>query len=247
MSGAAVKRTQSWTVAALAAAVLALTSCGTGQPDAAAASSQAPTGASPSSPAPSGGDAGATPSPTPSPALKLHNFTSHQLAFRYPADWTVTTQLHPMGPAMREIATLRTADGTEVLGVFLNWTPQDVGFEVTRSVLDAEPIPGLGAGAVEPGHYAFYAETAGSAADTASAGSGVEYFMTVSPGRPIDGPGQRHGGFDKGVVQISGGYAVAADVPPALLAFENAQAAREWLASPLGQQLKEVLLSLTVY
>ncbi|WP_077490725.1 hypothetical protein [Sinomonas mesophila] len=236
-------RTLSWTAAALAAAVLALAGCGAPWPEATAPASSAPAGASAPASAPSGGDAGATPSPTPSPALKLHNFTAHQLAFRYPAGWTVTSELHPMGPAMREIATLRTADGTEVLGVFLNWTPQDVGFEVTRSVLDAEPVPGLGSAAVELGHYAFYAETpaAGSAA------SGLEYFMTISPGRPIDGPGQRHGGFDKGVVQISSGYAVAADVSPALLEFESPEAARKWLASPLGQQLKEVLLSLTVY
>lgn len=229
-------RSHSWTAAALAAAVLALAGCGTPQPGAAGPSSTA-------SPVPAPSSADAAPSPTPSPALKLHNFTSHQLAFRYPADWTVTTELHPMGPAMRETATLRAADGTEVLGVFVNWTPQDVGWEVTRSVLDAEPVPGLGSAAVEPGHYAFYAEYPASE----SAGSGVEYIMTVSPGRPVDGPGHRHGGFDKGVVQISAGYAVAADVPPALLAFESPEAAREWLASPLGQQLKAVLLSLTVY
>ena len=240
-------RTLSWTAAALGAAVLALSGCGAPRPEATAPATSAPSGASAPASAPSSGDAGATPSPTPSPALKLHNFTAHQLAFRYPADWTVTSELHPMGPAMREIATLRTADGTEVLGVFLNWTPQDVGFDVTRSVLDAEPIPGLGSAAVEPGHYAFYAETAGSAAGGGSAAPGIEYFMTIAPGRPIDGPGQRHGGFDKGVVQISSGYAVAADVAPALLEFESPEAARKWLASPLGQQLREVLLSLTVY
>ena len=237
-----------WAVsAAIVAAALALSGCGTPRPDAtgapAAATATAGEPSASASAATSPADAGAAPSPTPSPALRLHNFTSHQLAFRYPADWTVETRLDPMGPDTREIATLRTADGTEVLGVFLNWTPQDVGWEVTRSVLDAEPVPGLGSAAVDPGHYAFYAEYPASG----SGAPGVEYFMTVSPGRPIDGPGHRHGGFDKGVVRISSGYAVAADVPAELLAFEGPAAAREWLASPLGQQLKEVLLSLTVY
>lgn len=224
-------------VALLSAGVLAGCSVSTPAGDAAPQRTTAP-GPAPSSASPRA----AAPTVTPPPALKIHRFASHTLSFRYPSDWQVAAEVRPIGTRgdQRETATVSDASGRTVLSVFVNWAPQDVGADVSRAVLDAEPIPGLGSAAVRPGYYAFYAETL--------EGSGVvSYAMTIAPGRPVDGPGQSRGGPSDAVVQIGSGYAVAADASPEIMQFRDAGQARAWLASDEAQRLKSILLSLTVY
>lgn len=202
-----------------------------------------PPGPAPSSASPSG----ASPSrATPQAAPTIHRFTSHPLSFRYPADWSVASEVRPRGPSgeVRETATVSDAAGRGLLDIFVNWAPQDVGAEVTRAVLDAEPVPGLASAAVRPGYYAFYAETAAGAGPGSEA---VSYFLTLSPGRPVDGAGQRHGGPLDSTVPMAAGYSVAADANAGLLHFRDASEALAWLASPEGQTLKAILTSLTVY
>lgn len=236
-------------VALLAAAVLA--GCASASPAAAptapgsgrttAAAAAPPSGTAGGSTAGSASPSGAS---TPV-ALAIHRFTTHTLSFRYPSDWSVAPEVTPMGGGghQRETAAIRDATGRAVLHVFVNWAPQDVGMNVTRAVLDTEPVPGLGSAAVRPGYYAFYAETIEGAGT-------VSYAMTITPGRPVDGTGQSRGGPSDALVQIGqngSAYAVAADASPEIMQFASAGDARAWLASAEGQRLKTILLSLTVY
>ncbi|MDR6622443.1 hypothetical protein [Sinomonas atrocyanea] len=228
-------------VALLAAGVLV--GCSAGPPLApprTTAAGPAPSSASPGGASPSRATSEAAPA--------IHRFTSHPLSFRYPSDWSVAAEVRPIGPGgeVRETATVLDGGGRRLLDVFVNWAPQDVGTEVTRAVLDAEPVPGLGSAAVHPGYYAFYAETEAGALDRAGRPA-VTYSMTLSPGRPLDGPGQRHGGPFDSTVQIAAGYSVGADASADLMTFGDAAEALGWLGSEDGQRLKAVLMSLTVY
>lgn len=233
-----LRRAAGHTVVALLAAG-ALAACSAAAPADEAQPERTTSGAAPPSSAATGSRA---PTATAPAALKIHRFTTHTLSFRYPAEWSVGAEVVPMGVqgVQRETATVRDPSGRVVLSVFVNWSPQDVGTAVTRAVLDAEAIPGLGSAAVSPGYYAFYAETA--------EGSGaVSYAMTITPGRPVDGPGQSRGGPSDAVVRIGDQYAVAADVSPEIMQFPHPVDARTWLASEEAQKLKTILLSLTVF
>ncbi|MGY3566226.1 hypothetical protein [Sinomonas sp. RB5] len=207
--------------------------------------SAGPSPAPPSAASPGGASPGGA---TSQETAAIHRFTSHPLSFRYPSDWSVAAEVRPIGPGgeVRETATVVDRAGRRLLDVFVNWAPQDVGTEVTRAVLDAEPVPGLGSAAVRPGYYAFYAETEAGAVGPDRAPA-VTYSMTLSPGRPLDGPGQRHGSPFDSTVQIAAGYSVGADASADLMTFRDAAEALRWLGSPEGQRLKAILTSLTVY
>lgn len=226
-------------VAALtAAAVLAVSGCGTsdsgGSPPSADVTAPGSTSATPA-PGASGPTTAAGVEPSSSApaqaAAKTYTFPDGRVSFEYPADWRVELFTGEQTPATSGTATVFDASGTAQATVYSGRFADGVGYQVARTVFESEPVPGLAQQPAPAAHYSFYVDRMDDK---------PTYRMHLTAGAPQPGGGSA---LD-GIIRVGEGVVVA-EVKFIDQPFASDAAAQSWLAGEEGQSLKRLLLSIS--
>ncbi len=214
-------------LAATAAAALSLAGCATEAPAGSADTSAAPaTQAATQCPAPTIVPA-ATSSPVPD-GPETFTFADGRLSFSHPEGWRVEHEQVSASPAV-ETATVLDASGKEQINIYYSQVGDAVAGNVSRVVLETDPVPGMRGHSVPTPHSSFYVDHAFGAAT---------YRMGLTPGLPISPDGQ----VQYGLVRI-GDRILTADVLFTAAPFADDVAAKAWYWGDEGRALKSVLMS----
>jgi hypothetical protein len=217
-------------LAAITAGVLSLAGCAAGAP---AGSSGGPsaapaTQAATQSPAPTIVPA-ATSSPVPKGPVTF-TFPDGRLSFAHPEGWRVEHEQVSASPAV-ETATVYDAGGKEQVAIYYSEIGDATAGNVSRFILETDPVPGLIGAAVPTPSSSFFVDHAFGTAT---------YHMGLTPGSPVSPDGQ----VQYGLVML-GGRILTADVLFDGRQFANDEAAKEWYWGDEGRSLKALLMSFT--
>lgn len=166
----------------------------------------------------------------PAAQTQLFAFPDGRTSFRHPAGWTVDLVHAPEGGTAT--ATVASPDGALKLAVFVGRITDAVTGPVTRTVLDEAPVPGLAQQPAPAAHYAFYLDD----------GAGLHsYHLRLVAGSPDGGEAMA---LD-GIIRTETGILLAEVQFAQSPAFQTTDAAKAWLASAQGQQVRAMLLSIS--
>jgi hypothetical protein len=169
----------------------------------------------------------ATSSPVPKGPVTF-TFADDRLSFTHPEGWSVKHEQVSASPAV-ETATVLDASGKEQINIYYSQVGDAVAGNVSRFVLETDPVLGLLGHSVPTPHSSFYVDHAFGAAT---------YRMGLTPGLPISPDGQ----VQYGLVKI-GDRILTADVLFAGAPFADDVAAKAWYWGDEGRALKSVLMS----
>lgn len=226
---------------ALTAGVLSLAGCAAGTPAGSSGSAgpatQAATqsvGAPAESSAPTAAlstDPSIVPAATSSPVPQgpeAFTFSDNRLSFAYPAGWRVKHEQVSASPAV-ETATVYDAAGTEQINIYYGQVGDATAGNVSRNVVETDPVRGLIGASVPTPHSSFYVDRTDGTAN---------YRMGLTPGLPVSPDGK----VQYGLVRL-GDRILSADVLFTEPRFEGDEAAQDWYWSDEGRALKSVLMS----
>jgi hypothetical protein len=213
-------------LAATVAAALSLAGCAADDTAGDGGSSTGPTAQAVTPSPPASIVPAATSSPVPE-GPESFTFSDGRLSFSHPEGWRVEHEQVSASPAV-ETATVLDAGGKEQINIYYSQVDATAG-NVSRFVLETDPVLGLRGHSVPTPHSSFYVDHAFGAAT---------YRMGLTGGLPISPDGQ----VQYGLVKI-GDRILSADVLFAAAPFADHVAAKEWYWGAEGQALKSVLMS----
>lgn len=171
----------------------------------------------------------ATSSPVPKGPVTF-TFPDGRLSFAHPEGWRVEHEQVSASPAV-ETATVYDAGGKEQVAIYYSEIGDATAGNVSRFILETDPVPGLiGAAVPTPGSSFFVDHAFGTAT----------YHMGLTPGSPVSPDGQ----VQYGLVML-GDRILTADVLFDGRQFANDEAAKEWYWGDEGRSLKALLMSFT--
>ncbi|MDQ0674774.1 hypothetical protein QFZ36_002335 [Pseudarthrobacter siccitolerans] len=169
----------------------------------------------------------ATSSPAPAGPVTF-TFADGRLSFAHPDGWRVEHEQVSASPAV-ETAAVFDASGNEQVAIYYSQVGDATAGNVSRFVLETDPVPGLVGAAVPTPSSSFFVDHALGAAT---------YRMELTAGSPVSPDGQ----VQYGPIKL-GDRILTADVlftgPP----FAGDEAAKAWYWGAEGQALKSVLMS----
>ena len=157
-------------------------------------------------------------------------FADGRLSFAHPEGWRVEHERVSESPAV-ETATIHDADGTERINIYYGQVGDATAGNVSRFILETDPVLGLRGHSVPTPSSSFFADHADGA---------IHYRMALTPGSPVSPDGQ----VQYGLVKI-GDRILTADVLFDGQPFADEEAAKAWYWGADGQALKSVLMSLS--
>jgi hypothetical protein len=169
----------------------------------------------------------ATTSPVPKGPVTFM-FADGRLSFAHPEGWRVEHEQVSVSPAV-ETATVYDAGGYEQINIYYSQVGDATAGNVSRFILETDPVPGLIGAAVPTPSSSFYVDHAFGTAT---------YRMGLTAGSPISPDGQ----VQYGLVRI-GDRILTADVLFTEPRFAGDEAAQTWYWSDEGRALKSVLMS----
>jgi hypothetical protein len=155
-------------------------------------------------------------------------FADGRLSFAHPEGWRVEHEQVSASPAV-ETATVIDAAGNEQVALYYSQVGDAVAGNVSRFILETDPVPGLIGASVPTPSSSFFVDHAFGTAT---------YRMALTPGSPVSPDGQ----VQYGHVML-GGRILAADVLFTGQPFADEDAAKGWYWSDEGRALKAVLMS----
>ncbi|MDP9988545.1 hypothetical protein J2S98_003733 [Arthrobacter oryzae] len=213
-------------MALAAAGALGLTGCADGTAGGGGASTGSAAGTSAAGP-PASIIPAATSSPAPAGPV-IFTFADGRLSFARPEGWDVKHEQVSASPAV-EIATVSDAGGKEQVAIYYSQVGDVTAGNVSRFVLDTDPVPGLIGAAVPTPSSSFFVDHAFGTAT---------YHMGLTAGPPVSPDGK----VQYGLVML-GDRILTADVLFAGAPFPDDEAAKAWYWSGEGQMLKALLMS----
>ncbi|WP_455835947.1 hypothetical protein [Pseudarthrobacter siccitolerans] len=171
----------------------------------------------------------ATSSPAPAGPVTF-TFPDGRLSFAHPEGWRVNHEQVSASPAV-EIATVYDAGGKEQVAIYYSEIGDATAGNVSRFILETDPVPGLIGAAVPTPSSSFFVDHALGT---------VTYHMGLTPGAPVSPDGQ----VQYGLVML-GNRILTADVLFDGRQFANDEAAKEWYWGDEGRSLKALLMSFT--
>lgn len=199
--------------AAIAAAALSLAGC-------AASTSAEPTGSS---------TPGATaPAAFRADSLVTVTFPDGRLSFQHPKGWHVEFFNASESPYVGT-ATVSDPTSQAKISIYTGQIADVVASSAARTVLEADPVPGLVGQSVPTPHSSFFVDRSGDAAT---------YRMGLTPGLPVSPDGE----VQDGLVML-GDRVLTADVVFTGQPFANDEEAKAWYWGTEGQALKALLMS----
>ncbi|MDQ0828139.1 hypothetical protein QFZ60_004312 [Arthrobacter sp. B2I5] len=216
----------SFLLAASAAAALSLAGCAEG-PAADGGSSTAPAARTTAASPPAAIIPVATSSPAPAGPVTF-TFADGRLSFAHPEGWRVEHEQVSASPAV-ETATVYDAGGKEQVAIYYSQVGDATAGNVSRFILETDPVPGLIGAAVPTPSSSFFVDHAFGTAT---------YHMGLTAGSPISPDGQ----VQYGLVML-GDRILTADVLFTGPSFANDQAAKDWYWGDEGRTLKALLMS----
>ncbi|WP_458780170.1 hypothetical protein [Arthrobacter sp. D3-16] len=155
-------------------------------------------------------------------------FPDGRLSFAHPEGWRVKHEQVSASPAV-ETATVYDATGNEQINIYYSQVGDATGGNVSRFILETDPVPGLIGAAVPTPSSSFYVDHAFGTAT---------YRMGLTAGSPVSPDGQ----VQYGLIKL-GDRILTADVLFTGQPFANDDAAKEWYWGGEGRELKAVLMS----
>lgn len=171
----------------------------------------------------------ATSSPVPKGPVTF-TFRGGRLSFAHPEGWRVEHEQVSASPAV-ETATVYDAGGKEQVAIYYSEIGDATAGNVSRFILETDPVPGLIGAAVPTPSSSFFVDHAFGTAT---------YHMGLTPGSPVSPDGQ----VQYGLVML-GDRILTADVLFDGRQFANDEAAKEWYWGDEGRSLKALLMSFT--
>lgn len=171
----------------------------------------------------------ATSSPAPAGPVTF-TFPDGRLSFAHPEGWRVEHEQVSTSPAV-ETATVYDAGGQEQVAIYYSEIGDATAGNVSRFILETDPVPGLIGAAVPTPSSSFFVDHAFGTAT---------YRMGLTPGSPVSPDGQ----VQYGLVML-GDRILTADVLFDGRQFANDEAAKEWYWGDEGRSLKALLMSFT--
>ncbi|WP_050057316.1 hypothetical protein [Pseudarthrobacter siccitolerans] len=171
----------------------------------------------------------ATSSPAPAGPVTF-TFPDGRLSFAHPEGWRVEHEQVSASPAV-ETATVYDAGGKEQVAIYYSEIGDATAGNVSRFILETDPVPGLIGAAVPTPSSSFFVDHAFGTAT---------YHMGLTPGSPVSPDGQ----VQYGLVML-GNRILTADVLFDGRQFANDEAAKEWYWGDEGRSLKALLMSFT--
>lgn len=169
----------------------------------------------------------ATSSPVPRGPVTF-TFADGRLSFAHPEGWRVEHEQVSTSPAV-EMATVLDASGKEQINIYYGQVGDVTPGNVSRNVIETDPVRGLIGASVPTPSSSFYIDRADGA---------IQYRMGLTPGLPVSPDGQ----VQYGLVKI-GDRILSADVLFTEPRFDGPEAAQAWYWSDEGRALKSVLMS----
>jgi hypothetical protein len=160
----------------------------------------------------------------------MFTFADGRLSFAHPEGWRVEHEQVSVSPAV-ETATVYDAGGKEQIAVYYSQVGDATAGDVSRYILETDPVPGLIGASVPTPSSSFYVDHASGTAT---------YRMGLTPGSPVSPDGQVQYGF-----VMLGDRILTADVLFPRQPFTDDQAAKDWYWGDEGRALKGVLMSFT--
>ncbi|PNI08940.1 hypothetical protein CXX84_10235 [Arthrobacter sp. AFG7.2] len=225
-------------MALTAVAALALAACAA-DTSVESAGSQAPEATAPvsGSPAPKAGSPGATAAgKQPAPpgfhpdSLVTVSFPDGRLSFQHPKSWHVEF-FQPSASPLVSTATVSDPTSQAKITIYTGNIADVVASNARRTVLEADPVPGLRGHSVPTPHSSFFVDRSGGTA---------QYRMGLTAGLPVSPDGK----VQDGLVML-GDRVLTADVVFTGQPFANDEEAKAWYWGAEGQALKAVLMSLS--
>lgn len=220
-----------------AAAALALAACASVTP-LGSPGSQAP-GVTPTAagnPAPTARFPGPTTAKQPAPpafrpdSLVTVTFPDGRLSFQHPKAWHVEFFQASESPFVGT-ATVSDPTSQAKITIYTGQIADVVASPVDRTVLEADPVPGLRGHSVPTPHSSFFVDRSDGAA---------HYRMGLTAGLPVSPDGE----VQDGLIML-GDRVLTADVVFTGQPFSNDEEAKAWYWGTEGQALKAVLMSIT--
>lgn len=171
----------------------------------------------------------ATSSPVPKGPVTF-TFPDGRLSYAHPEGWRVEHEQVSASPAV-ETATVYDAGGKEQVAIYYSEIGDATAGNVSRFILETDPVPGLIGAAVPTPSSSFFVDHAFGTAT---------YHMGLTPGSPVSPDGQ----VQYGLVML-GDRILTADVLFDGRQFANDEAAKEWYWGDEGRSLKALLMSFT--
>lgn len=171
----------------------------------------------------------ATSSPVPKGPVTF-TFPDGRLSFAHPEGWRVEHEQVSASPAV-ETVTVYDAGGNEQVAIYYSEIGDATAGNVSRFILETDPVPGLIRAAVPTPSSSFFVDHAFGTAT---------YHMGLTPGSPVSPDGQ----VQYGLVML-GDRILTADVLFDGRQFANDEAAKEWYWGDEGRSLKALLMSFT--
>lgn len=171
----------------------------------------------------------ATSSPVPKGPVTF-TFPDGRLSFAHPEGWRVEHEQVSASPAV-ETATVYDAGGKEQVAIYYSEIGDATAGNVSRFILETDPVPGLIGAAVPTPSSSFFVDHAFGTAT---------YHMGLTPGSPVSPDGQ----VQYGLVML-GDRILTTDVLLDGRQFANDEAAKEWYWGDEGRSLKALLMSFT--
>jgi hypothetical protein len=171
----------------------------------------------------------ATSSPVPKGPVTF-TFPDGRLSFAHPEGWRVEHEQVSASPAV-ETVTVYDAGGNEQVAIYYSEIGDATAGNVSRFILETDPVPGLIGAAVPTPSSSFFVDHAFGTAT---------YHMGLTPGSPVSPDGQ----VQYGLVML-GDRILTADVLFDGRQFANDEAAKEWYWGDEGRSLKALLMSFT--
>ncbi|WP_045731778.1 hypothetical protein [Pseudarthrobacter chlorophenolicus] len=226
-------------LAAIAAGTLSLAGCAAGPAPDSAGAPAASGRPAPAVPPTKAGTPTAQANPEPSiipaatssplaPGRQAFTFSDGRLSFAYPEGWQVKHEQVSTSPAV-ETATVLDAAGKEQIAIYYSQIADATEGNVSRTVIETDPVPDLIGASVPTPSSSFYLDRANGAS---------HYRMGLTPGAPISPDGQ----VQYGLVRL-GERILTADVLFDEARFDGDEAAQGWYWSDEGRALKSVLMS----
>jgi len=169
----------------------------------------------------------ATSSPVPKGPVTF-TFGDGRLSFAHPEGWRVEHEQVSASPAV-ETATVYDASGNEQVAIYYSQIGDATAGDVSRFILETDPVPGLIGAAVPTPSSSFFVDHAFGTAT---------YRMGLTAGPPVSPDGK----VQHGLIML-GDRILTADVVFTGQPFANDEAAKAWYWGAEGQALKSVLMS----